>query len=350
MTTKTIYDVDGESEALQHARHNAHLTFRFFWREVFWEHRRIVPALDFAAVKVAFEVTPLVPNSPAQENMWLQHVDFDGESIRGELINTPQWATGYQAGDLVIVGRESLVDWLYVASDVVHGGFTVDAIRAGMSPEDRERHDTAWGLDFGLPGNIRVLRDPDGGAALPLEALEGLEHPMSEKTTQTFEALLRDDPSIATQPDERGWLMLHHDALAGNFAQVASLLRHGADAKAVTPEGRTAAELARLGGWHRVATLLETGKDTGAGKPLWPIGLVLLLLGVAGLGYLLVHPSAGQFPVLLLATLAAGLGLIGCTGLWYFRWRLLTPQWGKARALDVLAIVLVVLIATGLEH
>jgi uncharacterized protein YegJ (DUF2314 family) len=43
----------------------ARTTFRLFWREMSWEHRRIIPAYGIACVKVAFEQQRIV------EHMWV---------------------------------------------------------------------------------------------------------------------------------------------------------------------------------------------------------------------------------------------------------------------------------------
>nr|GFC39683.1 hypothetical protein [Tanacetum cinerariifolium] len=101
--------------------------------------------------------------------------------------------------------------------------------------------------------------------------------------------------------------------------------------------------------------LLE-GRDTDdqvpaepRGFPLWPIGGVLVALALGWLYYLVVYPLrsawaghsvevarpwdfAGAFMLL-------GYGLVSCTGPWYFRWRLRTPQCGRARLLDLLTML-----------
>lgn len=51
--------------------------------------------------------------------------------------------------------------------------------------------------------------------------------------------------------------MLHHQALAGSAATVQALLDAGADPNAKTPDGRTAADLARVMGWKRVVAILD---------------------------------------------------------------------------------------------
>ncbi|MFQ6575345.1 DUF2314 domain-containing protein [Pseudomonas sp. UM16] len=296
MTTKTIYDVDGESEALALARRNAQLTFKHFCRELSSERRRIVPALDFAAVKIGFSVSPSNEATPTQENMWVSDVEFDGETIKGILINTPQWVTSLSAGDVITVPLSDLDDWMYVTDGVVYGGYTIDVIRSGLSIEERASHDAAWGLEFGAPGEILVAP-----ASNVVPEQQWSEFPVSEKSFDPLEQVQSDTPSTLYEPE-----------------------------------------------------------DEPTGIPLWPIGLGILLVGLFGLYCLLNNSlpvalvgskgSTDQFLSFMLVTLITSIGLISGTGPWYFRWRLCTPQWGKSRALDVGAICLVPVIATLLQH
>jgi hypothetical protein len=39
------------------------------------------------------------------------------------------------------------------------------------------------------------------------------------------------------------------------------------------------------------------------------------------------------------AIMLLGYGLVSCTGPWYFKWRLRTPQCGRARLLDLLTML-----------
>lgn len=65
-------------------------TFKYFWRELYWEYRRIVPALELAYVKCAFiQENPEDTNQPLIEYMWIDQVNFDGSTISGTLLNEP---------------------------------------------------------------------------------------------------------------------------------------------------------------------------------------------------------------------------------------------------------------------
>ncbi len=90
MTEQIIYPADDNSPALQAAIANAQATFKFFWRELSWEARRIIKGLEMAAVKMAFPVQGNDPELPTVENMWLSEVALDGVSISGVLLNEPE--------------------------------------------------------------------------------------------------------------------------------------------------------------------------------------------------------------------------------------------------------------------
>jgi ankyrin repeat protein len=67
---------------------------------------------------------------------------------------------------------------------------------------------------------------------------------------------LAKDPSFATEKDDRGWTILHQEALAGSTATVKVLLAAGADSNATTDHGMTPLQLAESLGWEKVAALL----------------------------------------------------------------------------------------------
>ena len=87
MSDKEIFFADGNNPAMIEAFKNAQKTFKYFWRELSWESRRVVPAHVVACVKVAF--TQEENNVQNMEHMWINNVSFDGDKITGILINTP---------------------------------------------------------------------------------------------------------------------------------------------------------------------------------------------------------------------------------------------------------------------
>ncbi|WP_295476755.1 DUF2314 domain-containing protein [uncultured Pseudomonas sp.] len=270
MTGQPVYSVESEDPELQRAVAAARSTFKFFYRELSWEYRRIIPALDMAAVKVAFPVEQAGPDEPSVENMWVSDIEFDGQTLRGVLLNEPHWVHSLQAGDPVSVPFTDLVDWMYVCAGQVYGGFTVDVMRSGMDDPARAEHDAAWGLAFGEPGFVVLAMPEADGAPLRLARhlegvaeraaladLERCEHPMAVNTQADIDAGLAQDPSLVNQYDDTESSYLHREALAGNHGFAAALLRHGADPLATDSNGRTPLQLAQRIGWPRIVELLE---------------------------------------------------------------------------------------------
>ena len=378
MTEQMIYSVEGESQALKQAVASAQATFKFFWREMSWEARRIVKCLDMAAVKMSFMLDPDDPDIPVVENMWVSDIDFDGKTITGVLMNEPRWATAFKAGDPVSLPFAALNDWMFVLDGRVYGGFTVDALRSSMADDERARHDAAWGLDFGEPGSVELVPAAEGQAPLRLSRalsseadqqllayLEQGDHPMALNMREKLEEALQQYPGMITDFDDDGWLLLHREVLAGNYPVVQALLRHGADPLAANSIGQTSQVLAREAGWPRIARLLQgEGADEpepseAKGFSLRPVGLVLVAVALAWLYFLVVVPvnsaRAGQAVEVagkldfMAAVLILSFGALCSNGAGYFKLRQRTPQWGASRALDIGAMLAALLVACALH-
>ncbi len=125
MTEQMIYSVEGESQALKQAVASAQATFKFFWREMSWEARRIVKCLDMAAVKMSFMLDPDDPDIPVVENMWVSDIDFDGKTITGVLMNEPRWARAFKAGDPEMIDSLHVGDKVKVRVERVNGTLTI---------------------------------------------------------------------------------------------------------------------------------------------------------------------------------------------------------------------------------
>lgn len=266
MSDSPIFSFDHSDEAMGEASKKARETFKYFWREVAWERHRIVAALDLASVKAAFRDDE--PNEDGEhpvEHMWLAEVDFDGHAVSGLLLNAPRWLKSVKEGQPVDVPLSRIEDWMYVIEGRVYGAYTVNLMRSRMSRADRRAHDDAWGLDFGDPERIELVPPPKskahgflsklfGGKAPPEPADPDAEHPMSLNMAPSLREL---EPSSITSVDDRGWTLLHHQALAGSAPGVEVLLELGADKNAVTNHGMTPLQLAESLGWKRVIELLS---------------------------------------------------------------------------------------------
>lgn len=258
--SEAVFMFDGADPAFLQAYEAAQRSFKYFWRELSWEQRRIAPGLDMAMVKLPFTDGPRSDGNPEYEHMWVGDVEFDGETIAGRLLNSPNWLTSVQEGASVQAPFSSLEDWMMTVDGRAYGGFTVNLMRAGMNRKERKEHDEAWGLDFGDPSVTRVEIERDGDPSEPPDPdAQGSfrDHPMCINMVPSYGAQLAGDSSVLREADDAGWTLLHRDALAGNLALVKLFVRHGADVTARTVSGRTAAELARGIGWPEIADYLD---------------------------------------------------------------------------------------------
>jgi uncharacterized protein YegJ (DUF2314 family) len=140
---------EGDPE-MQQAYQAAQACFRYFWRELSWERRRIVPGLDMTMVKLPFTDGPRSNGNPEFEQMWIGESGFDADSISGNLLNSPNWLTSVREGDQVSVPFSHLTDWMMTADGRAYGGFTVNLMRSrscGHSSGDTARAQAQGRID-----------------------------------------------------------------------------------------------------------------------------------------------------------------------------------------------------------
>lgn len=269
MEGKTVYHFN-EDAAMVEAYDRARGTFRYLWREISWERRRIVPGLDLACVKTVFADRPLDDCGPedAREQMWVRDFDFDGRVISGTLVNRPDNLRSLKQGDKCSFPYHQMTDWMYAIRGRAYGAWTVNLMRQRMQSAERRAHDEAWGLDFGDPAKVEVvpadwrpkkkglLGGLFGTAAKQAAVDPDDDHPMCVNMEAKLKIFLEANPKMISEKDERGWTMLHREALAGNSLVVKALLERGANGNARTAEGDRPADLARRMGGTRVVAVL----------------------------------------------------------------------------------------------
>lgn len=266
-----VFEANSNDPGMKRAVATARRTFRFFWREMTWEYRRIIPALDLAAIKAAFTDQEDLESADDVEQMWVNDVAFDGRKLKGILINQPNWLTSVSQGDPVEIGLKDITDWMYACEGKVFGAFTVNHMRSEMPRAERKGHDDAWGLNFGDPAVIQYVppeyigEKPPGLIARLMGKTEtsqdpakvsATEHPMAinmlEKMAEFFgEAENRE------LADEDGLNVLHSMSLGGAARGVDSLLKLGSDPTVKTRLGDTPFRLAKRLGWKNVMKVFE---------------------------------------------------------------------------------------------
>lgn len=251
MNDNTIFYSKSDNPEMIKAFQKAQETFKYFWREMNWEFRRIVPALDLACVKVAFMQEVEGMSEPIVEHMWINEVGFDGDIVSGILINDPNELDNVENGDFVEVPLSQISDWLFSSDGKTYGGFTIQSMRSEMDPAERKEHDEAWGLDFGDYNDILVVFNQK-------EKPENLiEHPMSINMENSFKEFLNEYPQEVSTQDEDGYTLLHRETIAGNKTSIAILLQFNADPALKTNAGKTALDFARQLNWEHLIPLLE---------------------------------------------------------------------------------------------
>lgn len=251
MENEKIFFAKSDSPKMIDAFTNAQNTFKYFWRELSWEYRRIVPALDVACVKVAFSQDIDPPSEPIVEHMWINNIVFNGEEIKGTLINTPNELTNIENGDEVTIPLTQISDWLFSTRGKTYGGYTIHAMRSEMNDKERREHDNAWGLDFGDYNDILLVYEQK-------EHPENLiEHPMSKNMKESLIDFVKQHLNEITATDESGYTFLHRETLAGNLTSVEILLLSGADKTKKTNQGKTALDFAKQLKWEHIIPILE---------------------------------------------------------------------------------------------
>jgi len=271
MEDNTFIFTDGTDPKMIEAYKNAQKTFKYFWRELSWEYRRIIPALNLACVKASFSEKDPETGKDIVEHMWINEIDFNGDTVKGHLINEPNNLTGIKAGDYFEIPLNEISDWLFATTPTVkkrkglsklfssseesvpkaYGGFTIQKMRADMqSDAEREEHDGYWGLDFGDFNHIEVVHEQS-------EKPENLiEHPMSKNMKDDFVQFLKNYPNELTNVDDEGLSILHRETIAGNLSSVEVLIASGADRNLKTNTGKTALDYAKQMNWEHLIPVL----------------------------------------------------------------------------------------------
>lgn len=238
-----------ESPEMINAFQQARNTFKYFWREVSWDYRRIISMLDIACVKSIF-CQEDESGEMVKEYMWLNDIQFDGITISGVLANNPESLTNIKLGDYVEIELDKINDWMFAINSQMYGGFTIQVIRSEMTEQERAGHDSLLGLSVSDKNEVFLVYQQE-------EHPENLQdHPMSINMQKELSRFLKEYPDEVNKKDEFGYTMLHREAIAGNKPCIEILLENGADINAVTNNGYKAVDFARKLKWEHLIEIL----------------------------------------------------------------------------------------------
>lgn len=312
---------DKERQQLENSVRMARNSFRYFWREVFWNLQRAHTLCNYAAVLCNFGEQQ--GETVVNEKLWLINIQCDGVYIHGELENKPQHLHGMQQGEIYTVPIEGIDDWMYVIHGRVYGAYSINLFRAKMKAMQLEAHDKAWGYNFGSPTSISMFPRTDsykkeeeeeeeeelpkptkffgitisqpkkknapikifgitiykpkipkqppsaeqllGLSHVKLDEIDQIkDHPLALEMESSILQQLHANPNLVHAVDNRGWSLLHHHALAGSRHIVRALLKAGANPFLPTPEGHLPRNLAKVMHWRQAMSIIsdaERGKE-----------------------------------------------------------------------------------------
>ena len=135
--TKSFVQVDSEDERMNAAISEARQTIPLFLDA----YAKRTPTQSGFHLKARFE------SGDDVEHVWIKDVESSMGELRGTIASDPNMA-GIEFGQRVSLGKEQVTDWMYVDNGYLVGGYTVKAIRAGLSASERAQFDAGAPYKF----------------------------------------------------------------------------------------------------------------------------------------------------------------------------------------------------------
>lgn len=92
------------------------------------------------SVKMAFK------DFKQTEHIWLDNLKYENGTLYGFVANSPKHVPHIKNGDKIPIEGDKIVDWMYLRNDYLQGGYTIKAIRANMSAEQKKAFDAKIGF------------------------------------------------------------------------------------------------------------------------------------------------------------------------------------------------------------
>ena len=76
------------------------------------------------------------------EQLWVAVESYADGQFTGRIANDPYQVSNVRRGDRIVVDKERISDWMFVDRGHLVGGFTVRALRARLTDDERARFDS----------------------------------------------------------------------------------------------------------------------------------------------------------------------------------------------------------------
>lgn len=87
-----------------------------------------------------FSVKCAVADGGKMRHVWIDNVTYDGKKFHGKLGNRLMNKNA-KSGSKVEVAPDGVSDWMYIENRKLVGGYTVRALRDGLSAQDKKKFD-----------------------------------------------------------------------------------------------------------------------------------------------------------------------------------------------------------------
>ena len=155
-----IYTVNNEHQLMNWAIEKAGYTLHYFEDSL----------ADPKPYQQYFSIKVKIVDGEAVEHLWLVEPSFDSEGhLYGIVGNNPQFVSTVKANQKIGISRELISDWMIIEHGRLIGGYTIRAIRDGLSDSDLSEFDKSLGgiyVDEGEDHFLPNLHSPEGAILL----------------------------------------------------------------------------------------------------------------------------------------------------------------------------------------
>jgi len=136
-----VYNLEESDNGMNNAIEKAKQTFNKF-ETVF---KNDTQKLNYYSIKQSFP-TP----DGGSEHIWIGQINLVDDNYKGVVGNEPINTKAVKLGDVIVVDKKSLSDWMIVNNSTgkTKGGYTIRVIRDRMSSDEKKEFDRTSGLIF----------------------------------------------------------------------------------------------------------------------------------------------------------------------------------------------------------